>query len=316
MKEIINTFLFLAAAATCPQSDGFQPVRLPSRPLRQAQKLYSDVPSDALETTVVSQDALALKPKQDVLHKDKDIEQPSSNVQKLLGMAAASAIVGGLVLTHADSAVYQSTVHTLQHAAQAWGSETWQSYQEVLAANPISTKAATSATVYSIGDIIAQKSEGFADDQGLDVVRIARSGLAGGIGHGPLSHFWYNLSEDFFNNILHVTAWWSFLPKIAVDQTVWGPIWNSSYIFLLGLMKQETVEKMIDDAASSTIPLFFDGLKLWPLAHCVTYGLIPVENRLLWVDLVEILWVVILATKASSLTNNNSMENQKEGFES
>lgn len=34
-------------------------------------------------------------------------------------------------------------------------------------------------------------------------------------------------------------------------------------------------------------------------AHCITYGLIPVENRLLWVDFVEILWVTILATQAS-----------------
>ena len=49
----------------------------------------------------------------------------------------------------------------------------------------------------------------------------------------------------------------------------------------------------------TTIPLIVSGLKLWPLAHCVTYGLVPVENRLLWVDMVEILWVTILATQAS-----------------
>lgn len=231
--------------------------------------------------------------------------------EKIAGLLAASAIVGGFALMHADSAVYQSTVHTLEHVAQAWGSQAWKSYQAVLASNPIATKAATSATVYCIGDIIAQKSQD--GDDGLDFARIARSGLAGGIGHGPLSHLWYNLSEDFFNNVVHLTAWWSFLPKIAVDQTVWGPIWNASYIFLLGLMRQETAEKMVGDAKSSTIPLFLDGLKLWPLAHCVTYGLIPVENRLLWVDLVEILWVTILATKASSLS---SAEEQKESFES
>ena len=126
--------------------------------------------------------------------------------------------------------------------------------------------------------------------------------LAGAIGHGPLSHFWYNLSEDFFNNVAHLTAWWSFLPKIVLDQTLWGPVWNASYILLIGLMKTEPMEKMFHDAKSSTIPLFLDGLKLWPLAHCVTYGLIPVENRLLWVDIVEIVWVSMLATKAASLS--------------
>jgi protein Mpv17 len=34
--------------------------------------------------------------------------------------------------------------------------------------------------------------------------------------------------------------------------------------------------------------------------HVITYGLIPVENRLLWVDAVEIVWVTILASTASS----------------
>ncbi|KAI4383311.1 hypothetical protein MLD38_009163 [Melastoma candidum] len=36
--------------------------------------------------------------------------------------------------------------------------------------------------------------------------------------------------------------------------------------------------------------------KLWPFAHLVTYGVIPVEQRLLWVDCVELIWVTILST--------------------
>ncbi|TXG67087.1 hypothetical protein EZV62_008362 [Acer yangbiense] len=38
------------------------------------------------------------------------------------------------------------------------------------------------------------------------------------------------------------------------------------------------------------------GWKLWPFAHLVTYGLIPLEQRLLWVDSVELIWVTILST--------------------
>ena len=49
----------------------------------------------------------------------------------------------------------------------------------------------------------------------------------------------------------------------------------------------------------TTIPLIISGLKLWPFVHCITYGLIPVENRLLWVDAIEIVWVSILAKEAS-----------------
>ena len=41
------------------------------------------------------------------------------------------------------------------------------------------------------------------------------------------------------------------------------------------------------------------GWKLWPFAHLITYGLVPVEQRLLWVDCVEILWVTILSMFAN-----------------
>lgn len=68
-------------------------------------------------------------------------------------------------------------------------------------------------------------------------------------------------------------------------------------------MKLENPKTIMSDMKRSTIPLVLSGLKLWPLAHCVTYGLIPVENRLLWVDFVEIFWVTILASQAAGLSS-------------
>lgn len=165
---------------------------------------------------------------------------------------------------------------------------------------PLQTKAVTSATVYTIGDIIAQR-QGGTDIGKLDRGRIVRSLAAGLIGHGPMSHVWYHVSEDFFDNILHLNAWWDFIPKVVVDQTIFGPIWNNSYILLLGLMQFQKPSQIWGDMKRTTVPLIVSGLKLWPFVHCITYGLIPVENRLLWVDAVEILWVTILANEASSL---------------
>jgi hypothetical protein len=48
----------------------------------------------------------------------------------------------------------------------------------------------------------------------IDRGRVARSALAGLIGHGPLSHFWYEVSEWFFTATLGWTAWWAFVPKV------------------------------------------------------------------------------------------------------
>ena len=74
-------------------------------------------------------------------------------------------------------------------------------------------------------------------------------------------------------------------------------------------MKLDSFGNIFSEMKRTTIPLIVSGLKLWPLAHCVTYGLVPVENRLLWVDLVEIFWVTILATTAAG---ENTVEGEQE----
>ena len=179
--------------------------------------------------------------------------------------------------------------------------DVWRSYNNILSMAPLQTKAVTSATVYTIGDILSQRQEG-SDIGSLDRPRILRSLLAGLIGHGPMSHVWYHVSEDFFENTLHLSAWWDFIPKVIVDQTVFGPFWNNSYIILLGIMQLQSPSQIWNDMKRTTLPLIISGLKLWPFVHCITYGLIPVENRLLWVDAVEIVWVMILAGEASGNT--------------
>ena len=189
--------------------------------------------------------------------------------------------------------------------------DNWLSYSAVLDKAPLLTKALTSATVYTIGDIIAQTTQGKSIGE-FDRPRIFRSLLAGLIGHGPLSHLWYDLSENIFENVMHLEGWIGTLIKVVIDQTTWGPFWNNTYILLLGLMQLKKIEDIGDEMKRTTVPLIVSGLKLWPLAHLVTYGLIPVENRLLWVDLVEIIWVTILATAAAGGDDMKSEEGEVE----
>jgi len=218
----------------------------------------------------------------------------------LLGGAAAAAVAYAVALHSGDGAVADQLSH-LPNAV-------WQQYSQILASHPVWTKACTSGFVYTIGDVIAQRTE---QSPSWDAARTARSMTAGFIGHGPLSHCWYNVCDGFFNDVLHWTAWWAVLPKIVVDQTVWGPIWNNLYILLLGVMKLEKPGVIVADMKRSTLPLIVSGLKLWPAAHLITYGLVPTENRLLWVDLVEILWVTILATQAASLAAQHDEKEQE-----
>lgn len=225
-------------------------------------------------------------------------EFDSMNINAIINTAVIVGVVVAVLnqLVTVDASIMRGW--TASEMAVRIPVDNWLSYTEVLNQSPLSTKAITSATVYTIGDFIAQRLEGLGMGE-LDRPRLLRSLLAGLIGHGPLSHLWYDFSEHIFDGVFHWNEWWGIFPKVAIDQTTWGPFWNNTYILLLGIMKLEKPDKIFDEMKRTTIPLIVSGLKLWPLCHCITYGVIPVENRLLWVDLVEIVWVTILATAAA-----------------
>lgn len=66
---------------------------------------------------------------------------------------------------------------------------------------------------------------------------------------------------------------WVPLPKVITDQLLWGPFWNAVYITVTGALKRDSFETIKEAVTSTAVPLVLAGLKLWPLAHLVTYGL-------------------------------------------
>lgn len=203
--------------------------------------------------------------------------------------------------------VLAATVGPTLDVARGWTAEevlyrlprdNWDSYLHVLREYPIPVKAATSGVVYALGDWTAQTTNGVTLPE-IDRWRILKSSVAGFIAHGPLSHFWYGICEAAFTAIGWNSAWWVFMPKVVVDQLLWGPLWTAIYIALLGVFSRDSSERIWEAVQSTLIPLVIKGLKLWPLVHVITYAVIPEENRLLWVDTVEILWVTILSKQAA-----------------
>ncbi len=222
---------------------------------------------------------------------------------------SADAIINVSVLLSVSLVVLEQVLSVDVGMTRGWSAaevaervslDNWSAYSHVLHSAPIRTKALTSGAVYAIGDVISQRSVGAGMGE-LDRGRVLRSTIAGLVGHGPMSHLWYHASDFFFDDVVRLRhAWWDFAPKVALDQAVFGPIWNNSYILLLGVMQLHGPGRIWDDMRRTTLPLVLSGLRLWPFVHVVTYGLIPVEYRLLWVDAVEIVWVTILASTASS----------------
>ncbi|CAN0075005.1 unnamed protein product [Ectocarpus sp. 6 AP-2014] len=176
--------------------------------------------------------------------------------------------------------------------------DNWDGYSEMLRQSPVQVKACTSGIVYALGDLVAQSMEG-TELAGIERQRVVRSAIAGLLLHGPMSHVWYNVCEGLFDIVGWNDYWWVPAPKIITDQLLWGPAWNAVYIAFLGVLNKDSSAVIWEAITSTALPLVIAGIRLWPLAHVVTYGLVPKENRLLWVDAVEIIWVTILSSQAA-----------------
>ncbi|KAJ6950254.1 hypothetical protein NC651_004042 [Populus alba x Populus x berolinensis] len=167
----------------------------------------------------------------------------------------------------------------------------WSAYEEALKTNPVLAKMMISGIVYSLGDWIAQCYEGKPLFE-YDCTRMFRSGLVGFTLHGSLSHYYYQFCEELFP----FQDWWVVPAKVAFDQTLWAAAWNSIYFTALGFLRLESPASIFSELTATFWPMLTAGWKLWPFAHLITYGVIPVEQRLLWVDCVELIWVTILST--------------------
>ncbi|KAK4837303.1 hypothetical protein QYF36_004383 [Acer negundo] len=179
----------------------------------------------------------------------------------------------------------------------------WSAYEEALKTNPVLAKMMISGVVYSLGDWIAQCYEGKPLFE-FDRARMFRSGLVGFTLHGSLSHYYYQFCEELFPS----QDWWVVPAKVAFDQTIWSAVWNSVYFTVLGFLRLESPLSIFSELRATFLPMLTAGWKLWPFAHLVTYGLIPLQQRLLWVDCVELIWVTILSTYSNEKSEARILE--------
>jgi protein Mpv17 len=156
-------------------------------------------------------------------------------------------------------------------------------------------KTAINVVIYIIGDWMSQVGWGRTKNLlDFDLARTARNGLIGAM-FGPLVHYYY----DFSDWILPMDVPINRLYKLLMDQSIYFFVKCSAYIALVGLLRGDPPKEVVQDVKERIWPVVFRGWRFWPLAHIVTYGFIPPRHRVLWVNMLDLLWSSILAQLAS-----------------
>ena len=164
-------------------------------------------------------------------------------------------------------------------------------YDKEALASPLITKASTSGICYILGDLAAQGLSG-KNLSTLKLDRAARSGVAGFVGHGPIAHYWLGFLDQYMS---FDGAWWSIPAKIVIDQGPMSIVYNTIYSLLIGALALRNPIEVLRDVRAAFVPGFLASIKFWPVIHLFTFGLIPLELQLLWIDVSEIIWICILS---------------------
>jgi protein Mpv17 len=183
----------------------------------------------------------------------------------------------------------------------------WARYNAVLTTNPILTKACTSFTGFLLGDSLAQS---FVEpkDKPYDYLRTAKLAVFGLTLHGPCGHFFYKALDARFPG----TAIKTVAIKVAIDQTLWNPIFACGYFAYLNLVSGKSLSDYKSKLEADLKTAVVGSWAVWIPAHTLNFSFVPPAQRLLYVNCVQVGYNVFLSFLGNKEIGEGKEEEVKE----
>jgi protein Mpv17 len=179
------------------------------------------------------------------------------------------------------------------HSARGFHSlrRLWGAYERALGVAPVLTQAASSACIWGLGDMAAQRVQN-RDGQrrGEAVAWDARQTVNtvgyGGLFVGPCGHFWYQGLDKTARRLFPGGVLTCLGFKIAADTLVFGSMHIAAMFAFMELQRQggslwTAVRKIEQDF----LPVFVAECAFWPPFQAVNFMKVPVQHQLLAVNI-------------------------------
>jgi protein Mpv17 len=178
----------------------------------------------------------------------------------------------------------------------------WARYNALLQAQPLLTKALTSLTGFTAGDVLAQS---FIEQEGkpYDIMRTVRLGSFGFLLHGTTGHYFYGVLDSKLPGTKPVTV----ATKVAIDQTIWNPIFGLMFFGYLNLMEGKSLDTYVNKIKQDLQTAVMGSWAVWVPAHTINFAFVPPSQRLLYINTIQIGYNVFL-----SFLGNKDVEDGKE----
>ncbi|KIX93815.1 uncharacterized protein Z520_10440 [Fonsecaea multimorphosa CBS 102226] len=167
-------------------------------------------------------------------------------------------------------------------------------YQAKLAKRPLLTQSVTTAVLFAAGDTLAQQAVERKGLRNHDGARTARMCLYGGCVFGPAATKWYSFLQKHINFQSHNGT---ILARVAADQAIFA---TCNLAFFLSSMSVLEGSDPKEKLAKSYLPGLVANWSIWPAVQAVNFKLVPLEHRVLVVNVVSLGWNCYLSYLNSS----------------
>ncbi|KAJ9237795.1 hypothetical protein DTO166G5_3358 [Paecilomyces variotii] len=167
-------------------------------------------------------------------------------------------------------------------------------YQARLAKQPILTASVSSAILFGSGDVLAQQ---LVDRKGLekhDFARTGRMALYGGAIFGPAATTWFGFLQ---RNVVLKSTRATLVARVVADQGLFTPAHLTAFLSSMAIMEgTDPVEKW----RSTFWQSYKANLMIWPWVQAVNFTFVPLELRVLVVNVISLGWNCILSLISSN----------------
>jgi hypothetical protein len=180
----------------------------------------------------------------------------------------------------------------------------WSQYLNELDRNPVQTKSLTSAVLSVVSDVLAQTLTGKSLST-LDYQSLRHQFVLGLLFRGPLVHYWYTILEEAFKRLgfgpgsAKGESFSVAVGKVVADQTLFSPLFNVAYFFAIGALQSRPLASIQAQIAKEFLPIMMANYKVWPLVNLINFKVIPPNLRVLFGNLVGILWTAYVIKMTS-----------------
>ncbi|XP_059150035.1 protein Mpv17-like isoform X2 [Physella acuta] len=151
------------------------------------------------------------------------------------------------------------------------------------------------------GDCISQTVIERKTWKQYDGIRTGRFLVFGFFVFGPAMRFWYLTLDK-----LYAGKKLAALKMTATDQIVMSPIFLSTFLIGMGLLKRESPEQIKDHFKNDFPSILLNNYKVWPAAQIINFYFMPLQHRVLLVNFVSVGWNTYLSWASENSSRTTS----------